>query len=92
MSGEPIAREIVITGRVQGVFYRDSMRREARRLGVTGWVRNCPDGTVRAHVEGAPDAVEALVRWSREGPRHASVDDVRVGEAQPAGCERFDVR
>ena len=92
MSGEQIAREVVVTGRVQGVFFRDSMRREARRLGIAGWVRNCPDGTVQAHLEGSPDAVDALVRWSREGPRHASVDDVRVAEAQPAGCTGFDVR
>ena len=91
MSGERIAREVVVTGRVQGVFFRDSMRREARRLGIAGWVRNQPDGTVQAHIEGPPDAVEALVRWSREGPRHASVDDVHVAEVQAAGCAGFDV-
>lgn len=92
MSGERIAREVVVTGRVQGVFFRDGMRREARRLGIAGWVRNRPDGTVQAHVEGSPDAVEALVRWAREGPRHASVDDVHVAKAQTAGCAGFDVR
>ena len=92
MSGKTIAREVVVTGRVQGVFFRDSMRREARRLGIAGWVRNCADGTVQAHLEGSPDAVEELVRWSREGPRHASVDDVRVIDAQTAGCAGFDVR
>lgn len=78
---DAVARRIVARGRVQGVFFRDSTRREAIRLGVTGWVRNCPDGTVEAHVEGAPDAVAALVTWSREGPRHADVDEVRVAEA-----------
>lgn len=87
-----VARRFVACGRVQGVFFRDSTRREANRLGVTGWVRNRPDGTVEAHVEGAPEAVEALVRWAREGPRHADVDDVRVSEAEPAGCTRFEVR
>jgi len=89
---EPVARRLVAAGRVQGVFFRDSTRREAIRLGVTGWVRNCPDGTVEAHVEGAPDAVAALVRWAREGPRHADVDDLRVSDAEPRGCERFEIR
>lgn len=87
-----IAREIVVSGQVQGVFFRDSTRREAARLGVTGWVRNCPDGTVQAHVEGPPDAVAALVSWCREGPSHASVHDVRVGDAEPAGCTGFEIR
>ena len=89
---EVVARRLVAAGRVQGVFFRDSTRREAIRLGVTGWVRNCPDGTVEAHVEGAADAVAALVRWAREGPRHADVDDLRVSDAEPRGCERFEIR
>lgn len=89
---ETIARDVVVSGRVQGVFFRDSTRREARRLGVTGWVRNCPDGTVRAHVEGVPEAVAELVRWCREGPRHADVDDVRVSEAESEGGRGFEVR
>ena len=87
-----VARRFVASGRVQGVFFRDSTRREANRLGVTGWVRNRPDGTVEAHAEGPREAVEALVRWAREGPRHADVDDVSVSDAEPAGCTRFDVR
>ena len=89
---DTIARDIVVSGRVQGVFFRDSARREARRLGITGWVRNCPDGTVQAHAEGSAEAVAELVRWCREGPRHADVDQVRVGEAEPQGYEGFDVR
>jgi acylphosphatase len=89
---EVVARRIVAAGRVQGVFFRDSTRREAIRLGVTGWVRNCPDGTVEAHVEGAPGAVAALVRWAREGPRHADVDELRVSDAEPGGCARFEIR
>ena len=87
-----IARRIVVSGRVQGVFFRDSARREARRVGVTGWVRNRPDGKVEAHVEGASDAVEQLVEWCRSGPRHADVDDVDVSDAEPERFERFDVR
>lgn len=89
---EPVARRIVASGRVQGVFFRDGARREAIRLGVAGWVRNCADGTVEMHVEGTPDAVAALVLWARDGPRHADVDELRVGEAEPEGCGRFEIR
>jgi acylphosphatase len=87
-----IARDVVVTGRVQGVFFRDSARREAARIGVGGWVRNRPDGTVEAHVEGAADAVARLVAWCRSGPRRADVDDVAVTAVAPQGFERFDVR
>jgi acylphosphatase len=55
-------------------------------------VRNCPDGSVEAHLEGAPDAVAQLVSWCRSGPRYAAVDDVRVVEAEPTGLSRFAVR
>jgi acylphosphatase len=89
---EVVARRIVAHGRVQGVFFRDSTCREAMRLGVRGWVRNCSDGTVAGHFEGPPDAVAELVRWCREGPRHADVSELRVAEARPAGCERFEIR
>ena len=87
-----IARKVVICGRVQGVFFRDTMRREANRHGVGGWVRNCPDGTVQAHLEGAPDAVAEVVLWCRTGPRGADVEDLRVTVAEPEGVEGFSVR
>jgi acylphosphatase len=67
---------LLIHGRVQGVFFRDSMRREAQRLGVTGWVGNRGDGTVEAIVHGESAAVDAIVRWAHHGPQHAQV--VRV--------------
>ena len=67
---------LVIHGRVQGVFFRDSMRREAQGRSVAGWVRNCNDGTVEAAVQGEPAAVDAIVRWAHHGPQHAQV--VRV--------------
>ena len=89
---EPIARRVVVHGRVQGVFFRDETRREARRHGVCGWVRNCADGTVEAQVEGTPESVEAMVQWCREGPRHAEVRDVRVGEVDVEGMSGFTVR
>ena len=87
-----VARNIVVSGRVQGVFFRDSARREARRLGVTGWVRNRRDGAVEAHVEGDADAVGQLVRWCREGPSSADVEDLRVTEVEPEGFDGFEVR
>ena len=87
-----IARKVVICGRVQGVFFRDTMRREANRHGVGGWVRNRPDGTVQAHLEGPPDAVAEVVLWCRTGPRGADVEDLRVIVAEPEGVEGFSVR
>jgi acylphosphatase len=69
---------LVVTGRVQGVWYRASLQREARRLQVAGWVRNRHDGAVEAEVEGAPDAIAELVAWARLGPAGAEVSDVTV--------------
>ena len=70
-----------IHGRVQGVWFRESMRVEAERLNLTGWVRNTPDGTVEAVIQGPAEAVEALIEWARTGPPLARVDRVDVGEA-----------
>lgn len=78
---ERVTRRLVVRGRVQGVFYRESMRQEAGRLGIAGWVRNCRDGTVEAVVQGAPQAVEAMVHWARRGPADARVAAVEVTEA-----------
>lgn len=76
---EPAVRAVIlVTGRVQGVFYRASALEEAQRLGLTGWVRNLPDGGVEAVAEGPREAVEGFVAWCREGPPAARVDDVRV--------------
>lgn len=70
-----------IAGRVQGVGFRLYMQREARGRAVTGWVRNRADGTVEAIVQGAPEAVAALIAWARRGPPSAVVSDVKVTEA-----------
>lgn len=80
---------LVVHGRVQGVYFRDSMRREAQRLGVSGWVRNRGDGTVEAAVQGESAAVDALVRWAYRGPEHARVERVEIepGAGAYAGFE-----
>jgi acylphosphatase len=73
---------LTIHGRVQGVWFRESMRNEAERLGVAGWVRNLPDGAVEAVVQGSPEAVDALIDWAHRGPPQARVDRIELGEAQ----------
>jgi acylphosphatase len=73
-----VTRHLLIRGRVQGVWYRESMRQEAERLGVTGWVRNRRDGSVEAMVQGETAQVEALIAWAWQGPPAAEVTDVEV--------------
>jgi acylphosphatase len=82
---------VVVHGRVQGVFYRDTCRREALAAGLAGWVRNLPDGTVEAAFEGPAEAVERLVTWTRTGPRHAHVENVDVYAEEPRGESGFAV-
>lgn len=79
---ERATRHLVIRGRVQGVWFRESMRREAERLGVTGWVRNRLDGSVEAVVQGARDAVEAITEWARRGPAEAHVAELVASDAE----------
>jgi acylphosphatase len=87
-----IRRRCVVSGRVQGVFFRDSTRRQAEKAGVAGWVRNREDGTVEAVFEGGDDAVAQIVDWVREGPGHADVERVDVTEEEPEGLSGFQVR
>jgi acylphosphatase len=81
----------VVSGRVQGVWYRESCRREAERLGVAGWVRNRPDGRVEIEAEGPRPAVDALLMWATHGPPRAIVDRVAVDDRPPQGESRFRV-
>ena len=81
---------LVIHGRVQGVFFRDSMRNEAQQLSITGWVRNRSDGTVEASVQGEPAAVDAIVRWAHRGPQHAQVSRVDIAPDE-GNYTRFEV-
>ena len=83
-NGGMIRRRVVVRGKVQGVFFRDSCRREAKRHRVNGWVLNRPDGTVEAVFEGEPDDVAALVDWTRTGPPRAGVTGVEVPRRSPS--------
>jgi acylphosphatase len=87
-----IRRRVIVHGRVQGVFFRDTTRRLAQQRGVGGWARNNWDGTVEAVFEGERDAVETLVAFCNEGPRGASVERVEVHEEEPEGLRGFEVR
>ena len=90
--GLTIRRRVIVHGRVQGVFFRETTRRRALERGVTGWVRNRRDGTVEAVFEGEPPAVEEMLRFSREGPEYASVEAVEVLEEEPVVEGSFEVR
>ena len=83
---------VVATGRVQGVWFRDSCRTEARAAGVGGWVRNRSDGAVEAEFEGREPAVDRMVRWCRNGPPRARVDGLEVERIAPVGPSGFQVR
>ena len=86
-----IARRVLVEGRVQGVFFRDTCRREAVARGLAGWVRNRPDGRVEALFEGPAGAVGAMIAWCRTGPPHAAVDAVEVTNEPPAGASGFRI-
>jgi acylphosphatase len=87
-----VRRHVVVTGDVQGVFFRDSTRDEAERRDVSGWVTNADDGSVEAVFEGEEDDVAALVEFCRTGPSSAEVADVEVSEEEPEGLDGFEVR
>jgi acylphosphatase len=87
-----VRRRLLVSGRVQGVWFRESCRQEAAALGVTGWVRNLSDGRVEVVVEGPPAAVERMVAWCGHGPDSARVDTVDVDVAEPVGERGFRVR
>ena len=86
------ARRLRIAGRVQGVGYRQSIAREAERLGIAGWVRNRSDGTVEATVQGTAAAVDELVRWAGRGPPGARVARVEVAETDAEAVSGFEIR
>lgn len=85
------ARHVLVAGRVQGVWFRDTCCEQARNLGVAGWVRNLADGRVEALFEGAPGAVDRMVAWCHEGPSRARVDAVEVTTRTPDGLAGFRI-
>ena len=92
MPAELIRRRVVVHGRVQGVFFRDSTRGRASAHGVSGWARNRSDGAVEVVLEGPRDAVERVLRFLETGPQQAEVDAVDVSEEDPEGLSGFEIR
>ena len=89
---ERLRRRVVVHGHVQGVFFRDTCRRQADARGVAGWITNRPDGAVEAVFEGNPDDVAALVDFCRHGPRGADVRSVEESSEEPEGLNGFRIR
>jgi acylphosphatase len=87
-----VRRRVIVHGRVQGVWFRESARRRAEELGIAGWIRNTSEGTVEAELEGEAKDVEVLVAWFAHGPSRARVDRVEIDEREPAGGRGFAVR
>jgi acylphosphatase len=90
--GDRVARRLVVHGRVQGVFFRASVRDAARTRGVDGWAANRADGTVEVQLEGPAEAVAAVERFCGEGPRGAQVTRVDARDAEPEGAAGFAIR
>jgi acylphosphatase len=91
-TGAVIRRRVVAHGIVQGVFFRDTCRRQASAHRVSGWVTNREDGTVEAVFEGEPSAVQAMIDWSRDGSAQACVTKLEVIDEEPRGERGFSVR
>jgi acylphosphatase len=87
-----VCAHVLVTGYVQGVFFRHTAARLARSAGLEGWIKNLPDGRVEAVIQGERDSVEDLVRWCGQGPAHASVERIDVEwEAVSTGISGFQV-
>jgi acylphosphatase len=87
-----IGRHVRVTGRVQGVFYRAWAQGEARELDISGWIRNCPNGSVEAHLSGEEGNVTRMIERLQRGPSNARVDDIEIEEVAPDGTGRFELR
>jgi acylphosphatase len=92
VTDDALACQLTVRGRVQGVFFRDSVRREAQRHAVAGWAANLPDGTVEVVLEGRPADVRELICYCSRGPRRAEVAGVEVKQRRPEGLSGFQVR
>ena len=87
-----VARHVRVTGNVQGVFYRVWAQGQARELGISGWIRNRPDGSVEAHLSGDDNCVRRMIERMRRGPANAHVEDLTIEDAEPEMTGRFEVR
>ena len=84
---------IFVSGRVQGIFFRENTKKKAQKLRITGWVRNLPDGRVEAVLEGEKDKIEELVNWAKKGPVFAKVDELKVmPEEYKEEFDNFEIR
>jgi len=92
-SGDSERAHVYVSGQVQGVFFRDSTQEKAEQLGLTGWVKNLPDGRVEALFEGPSESVRGMIRWCKQGPPPATVEDVDTEFEAPQGdLKGFEVR
>ena len=87
-----VRKKAVVSGRVQGVWFRGTTEQRAREFGVSGWAKNCADGSVEVVAEGEPEAVDRLIAFLREGPRRAEVASVDVADEEPEGLSGFETR
>ncbi len=85
------AVHLIVRGRVQGVYYRAGTEKSAQGLGLTGWVRNCSDGSVEIHAEGTKEKIEKFIEWCRKGPVLASVKEVDIEWITPQGLSSFEI-
>ncbi len=92
MGDHDIARRALISGRVQGVFFRAHVQKAAQAAGAAGWAANRPDGSVEVHAEGPPEAVDAVLAACHTGPRGAHVEEVSVEPADVEGLQGFESR
>ena len=92
MSSDVVRRRVIVRGRVQGVWFRDSTRERAEAHRVAGWVRNRSDGAVEALLEGPPDAVDRVIRFLQTGPSRADVRETEVQDEAPEGLTGFEIR
>jgi len=86
-----MAIQIIITGRVQGIFFRAFVEDTAKELGIRGFVRNLPDGGLEVFAEGTDKALDELVERCKKGPSGATIDDIKVTRTRERGYERFDI-
>jgi acylphosphatase len=86
------AVHLFVHGRVQGVFFRAGTQKAAEGLGLAGWVKNCPDGSVEIHAEGNKKQLEELIAWCRQGPPMASVSNIDLSWVEAEGLRSFDIR